>query len=251
MEIICNNCSTRYVIDENKLPEHGNVIIKCPNCSGKINTGRNQETASETDVQTTRELQHSEVQKKPEGITANQDIPEEETPEPASSTTMEPANHDDVAAMKKAMEYFPEGTKTALIFCPDLDARHEIEKHLQQSHYEARHVADVNEMANRFRYHQYNMIILHQSGPEPSPQLQEILQYLARLPGAVRRKVIAILIMLGGSQYDEMLAFLKSMDIVISPTELSDLVSIIKRLEEKKVQTYRIFFECFDNSVKT
>lgn len=229
MEIICDNCGTRYVIDSNKLPDHGDVIIKCPNCSGKIKTSR-ESSAGHTD--------HTQKQDDPTAASAT--APEGEV----DSKPIHVREDEDMDSMKDAMEYFAEGTKTALIFCPDFDARHEIEKHLKQSGYEYRHVTNVQEMANRFRFHQYDMIILHQSGPEPSPALREIMGYITRLSGSVRRKIIVIQIMIGGSQFDEMQAFSMSMDLTISPTELSNLPEIIKRLEGRNGQTYRVFFEC-------
>jgi predicted Zn finger-like uncharacterized protein len=222
VEIVCDNCGKKYVVDDSKLPDHGSVIIKCKNCSGKIRVEK----------------------KKPERDA--DDITKLTTHDTTPAGTSESQHDEDRADAAEAMEYFPEDSKTALIFCTDFDARHEIEKHLQTAGYEFRHITKAKELSNRFRYHTYNMIIMYQQGPEPSPALREILNLIANFPSATRRQVITILIMIGGNQHDEMLSFEMSMNMTISPTDLAQLPEIIKRAEERHRQTYRIFFECLD-----
>ena len=240
MEIICDQCDKKYVIDENKLPEHGSVVIKCPNCSGKIRVNRDPQPTVADDNETAASIMESdEPGAAMESGTGGAEYVDNTVSADSSSEGEQDNTH-------FAMEYFPEGTKTALIFCPDFDARNEIEKHLQQSGYEYRHVTNVQEMSDRFRYHQYDVIVLHQSGPEPSPPLADVIRYIIEMQGAVRRKIIVIHIKIGGSQYNEMQAFLNSTDMLISPTELSELSKIIKRLEERKDQTYRVFFDCLE-----
>lgn len=222
MEIICDKCDSRYVIDDSKIPESGTVSVKCPKCSNKIVVGKDKGTKFREDKSSaTKRDRSSRV--KAETFTASEDQISDSMPD--------------------AMEFFDEGIKTALIYCPDFDARSEIEKHLKAVGYQYRHITNAVEAGHRYRYHHYDMIVLHQSGPEASKQLQELIDYINNLPISTRRKIVTVHILIGASQFDAMQAFLRAMDVVISPTELSNLPDIIKRLEGTKERSYRIFHE--------
>ncbi len=142
------------------------------------------------------------------------------------------------------VEYFDPDTKTALIYCQDIQARLEMEKKLANLGFETRGIKDEADIRHYFRYHIFDIVILYQHGPDPDDDLQTILDYLNQMPSHVRRRTLILYIHLSGNRHDLYDAFLRGVDSTISPMDISDFQELIPKLMENKTQNYKVFYDC-------
>ncbi len=213
MEIVCKNCSKRYRIDESKLPENEKVYIKCAGCHQKIEI---------------------------EPVT-NRDDSSRAAPKPPTS---EPAGAAEQQESPKTAEYFEPGTKTALIYCEDVQARLEMEKNISNMGFEVRTINNREDARHYFRYNVFDVVLIYQKGPDPEKPLQEVLDYFNNLAPKIRRQITIIYIHLAGNRYDFLEAFSKGVDVTLSPMDLNNLQRMLPEFLAEKENRYKIFFEC-------
>ncbi len=209
MEVICTGCSRRYKVDDSKIPPGGVAYLACPNCKEKIEV-------------------RSKVKEK---------AGRRQDPVDNASTDMRASS---------GFEFFEPGTKTALVYCPQLEARDEIIKGLSSMDFEARMVSNVEDVRSRLRYHQYDLVVLYQQGPDPDKYLTEILGYFNSLPMEVRRYIFLVYIYLSGNRFDSMQSFSLGVDMTLGPLDVASLPKLLYEGLDSRDAAYRIFFECKD-----
>jgi len=156
----------------------------------------------------------------------------------------QPSARKDTQGPSPHFEFFEAGAKTALIYCPEPQARDQLEKGLAAMQCEIRIVAGAEEVKSRFKYHLYDFIALYQKGPEQEAELRAILDYINELPMEVRRACFAIYVHLGGNSLDSFRAFSMGVDLSLSPMELGKLEEKLRLAMEAKQAGYRVFSDC-------
>ncbi len=144
----------------------------------------------------------------------------------------------------KPIEYFEPGTKTALIYCEDVQARLEMEKNLNKMAFEVRIMNNENEARHYFRYNIFDVVLIYQKGPDPEKNLLDVLDYFNNLSPEIRRAIVVLYIYLGGNKYNFLEAFSKGVDITLNPMDLSNLHEMLPALMDEKKARYKIFQEC-------
>lgn len=143
----------------------------------------------------------------------------------------------------KLEEGFDAGVKTALVYAEDEEFGKRLRNKLAELSYEIRPISTPVELTVRFRYHTYDLILLQQKGGL-TQQMTELLLAVHKLPADSRRATLAFLFTLDGSRLDSCKAFLYSVDLVLSPTELEQLDRIILKAESDKKNRYKVFYDC-------
>jgi ribosomal protein L31/CheY-like chemotaxis protein len=149
-----------------------------------------------------------------------------------------------IATESRNFESFELGIETALIYCPESQARKLLQKELTGLGYEVRLINQQNDIMSRFRYHIYDLIILCQNGPEPEDDLVNIHEYINSLLMDMRRKIFVVYVHPEGNRFDSMQAFSMGADLIISPPELENLSKILSPAIEAREMAYKVFFEC-------
>ena len=149
-----------------------------------------------------------------------------------------------VTTESQGFESFEPGTKTALVYCPESQARELLQKELSGLGYEVRLINQRNDIRSRFRYHIYNLIILCQNGPEPEDDLSNIQEYISSLLMDMRRKILVVYVHPRGNRLDSMQAFSIGADVTISPSDPENLSEILSQALEAKEIAYKVFSEC-------
>ena len=149
-----------------------------------------------------------------------------------------------VTTESQGFESFEPGIKTALVYCPESQARELLQKELSGFGYEVRLINQQDDIRSRFRYHIYNLIILYQNGPEPEDDLSNIQEYISSLLMDMRRKIFVIHVYPRGNRLDSMQAFSMGADLTINPSDLGNLPEILSPALDAKEIAYKIFFEC-------
>ena len=149
-----------------------------------------------------------------------------------------------VTAESQGFESFEPGTKTALVYCPESQARELLQKELTGLGYEVRLINQQDDIRSRFRYHIYDLIFLYQNGSEPEDDLADIQEYINSILMDMRRKISVIYVHPRGNRLDSMQAFSIGADVTINPPDLKNLSKILSPALEAKEIAYKVFFEC-------
>ncbi len=149
-----------------------------------------------------------------------------------------------VATDSQGFESFEPGTKTALVYCPESQARELLQKELIGLGYEVRLINQQDDIRSRFRYHIYDLIFLYQIGPEAKDDLTNIQEYISSLLMDMRRKIFVVYVHPRGNRLDSVQAFSMGSDLTISPSDIRNLSKILSSAFEAKKMAYKVFFEC-------
>ena len=149
-----------------------------------------------------------------------------------------------VATDSQGFESFEPGTKTALVYCPESQARELLQKELIGLGYEVRLINQQDDIRSRFRYHIYDLILLYQNGPEAKDDLTNIQEYISSLLMDMRRKIFVVYVHPRGNRLDSVQAFSMGSDLTISPSDIGNLSKILSSAFEAKKMAYKVFFEC-------
>ncbi|MEA1992642.1 MAG: hypothetical protein U9N58_10710 [Thermodesulfobacteriota bacterium] len=149
-----------------------------------------------------------------------------------------------VTTKSRGFESFEPGTKTALVYCPESQARELLQKELSGLGYEVRLINQMDDIRSRLRYHIYDLIILYQNGPEPEDDLSNIQEHISSLLMDMRRKILVVYVHPGGNRLDSMQAFSVGADVTISPSDPENLSEILSQALEAKEIAYKVFSEC-------
>jgi len=149
-----------------------------------------------------------------------------------------------VATDLQGFEPFEPDTKTALVYCPESQARELLQKELIGLGYEVRLINQQDDIRSRFRYHIYDLILLYQNGPEAKDDLTNIQEYISSLLMDMRRKIFVVYVHPRGNRLDSMQAFSIGSDLTIGLSEIGNLSKILPSAFEAKEIAYKVFFEC-------
>lgn len=126
------------------------------------------------------------------------------------------------------MDVFEVGDKTSLI-CADATTTETVKSTLRELGCKF-HTAETPELAiERMRYTSYNCIVIHENFAGNSLKSNPVLSYLAPLPMAQRRNSFVCLVGSSFKTLDAMQAFAKSVNLVVSPSDLPNLTAILKK----------------------
>lgn len=144
----------------------------------------------------------------------------------------------------KLEEGFDAGVKTALVYTEDEGFGKRLQDKLAELSYETRQISTPVELTIRFRYHTYDLVLLQQKGNTLTQPMTALLQAVHKLPADSRRATLAFLFTPDGSRLDSFKAFLNSVDLVLSPTDLEQLERILLKAKSDKQDSYKIFHDC-------
>lgn len=144
----------------------------------------------------------------------------------------------------KLEEGFDPGVKTALVYTEDEEFGKRLRDKLAELSYETRQITTSVELTVRFRYHTYDLVLLQKKDNIITQPMKELLQAVHKLPADSRRATLIFLFAPDGSRLDSFKAFLHSVDLILSPSEVEQLERIIMKAESDKQNSYKIFYDC-------
>lgn len=208
MNIACDKCQSKFNIPADKIPAGKTVTFKCPKCENRIS------------VPATSEMLTTE----PGAELAERSIDDAE---------------------ETAFGYVDEDIQTAMICEPDEFIKSRIRPALTQLGYQITEAADPRMALRNMRYHVYDLIVVNEVFGANDPNANGILIYMDRLGMAVRRNIFVALLSDRFRSMDQMMAFNKSVDLIINIENLSEFEKILTRGIRQKEAFYRVFKETF------
>lgn len=213
MEIICNKCNAKLNIADDKLPQGKAAAIKCPKCQNKISIdlrNRNGQT----------------------------------TPHPNSFNFDE--GTEDYDASEKPFDFLEEEGNTALVCENDPEILKQINIVLGIMDYSVTVAESVRDALKKMKYHTYNMMLINETFDGSDPDANGLLVYVERLSMDVRRNIFVGLLTRRYATMDNMMAFLKSVNITIN---LKDIGSI-DRILARGINETDLFYSAYKDSLK-
>ncbi|MFH1488231.1 MAG: zinc-ribbon domain-containing protein [Pseudomonadota bacterium] len=224
MEVICENCSTKLNIPDEKIPEGQKVRISCPKCKQKITIGK-RTPASEEEYAETGKFHLKFLEKK------SQEPPEGEG-----------YSYDDYSD-DKSLDVFEEGTSLALVLDSDEARLEKIRAAVKNLGYQFVTSANTRDATGKLRFYNFDLIILTDGFDGQNFDQSPILNFLNRLSMSVRRRIFVALMGEEFKTLDNMMAFAKSANAVINIREVDKLSGILKRAVAENEKFYKVYMD--------
>ncbi|WP_300668713.1 zinc-ribbon domain-containing protein [Desulfoluna sp.] len=219
MNITCENCSGKFNFPDEKVPEDCTLSLSCPRCGNKLSVG-------------------------PRGgasISTSMGFEEDDDRKPSISfDEKETDNYNDD---ERPFDFIEEEGLTAIICVTDAGRREKVRIALDLLEYSVTQVKDTRDALKNMRYHSYDVVVLDMMFDTKNPEVNGVLIYLNRQPMVIRRKMTVFLMSETHRTRDEMVAFHKSVNIVVNNKDIDKIDTILQRGTRENVLFYRIYNE--------
>ena len=221
MEIICTHCQNKLKIPDGKIPPGRTAAVTCPACKQKITVTGPSEPKEEAEPQTP-----------PISEAPAFDFEEGEEEE-----------EDKYDVSDKPFDFIEEEGKTALICESDGAIKEKITSVLDLLEYHITIATDTRDALKKMRYHDYQLILANENFDTKNPDTNGILIYLQRLDMISRRNMVVALLSNRYRTMDNMMAFIKSVNMIINTGDIDNFDKILTLGIGEHDFFYRIFFE--------
>lgn len=216
MEVVCQNCNSRFRVSDEKLPSGRMISVKCSRCDSKIEIDTQPETATATRG---KHLQ--------------------------AVNGVDSGAYD---ASEKPFDYVREGMQTGLVCEHDMEAKQKIRAALEHMNYHVVEAASSRNALKYMRFHVYNMVVLNETFEAASAESNHILQYAAQLPINTRRNMFIVLLGNDLRTADNMTAFNRSVNLTVNLQDIDDIENILKGSIAEHERFYQVFKESLENT---
>ncbi len=217
MEIICDNCSTKLNVPDEKIPEGRQVKISCPKCSEKMILDPDKK---EMNKSVSSEKTHGDlILKKSESTEAYE----------AEGAT--------------SFGFYHQEAKLVLVAENDPELAEKIEQAIEKMGYQSIPAENTNQAISKMRFHQFQLLILSETFDGLDLDQNPILTYLNHLSMSMRRKMFVALIGNSFNTMDQMMAFVMSANLVINKRDVDNLAGILTNAITDNDQFYKVFYD--------
>jgi predicted Zn finger-like uncharacterized protein len=212
MELTCTSCKTKFKIVDEKLPMGQLFSLTCPKCKNKI----------EVDTRL-----RGQKGKRPPSLQAMIE-------EMASDTY-------DVALAP--FEFIEEGVRTALVCEGDEKIRDKVRGVLERLDYNVTEAESTRDALRYMRFHVFDLLAVNESFDEADIDSNHMLQYLGQFPISIRRNIFVLLLSNEFRTGDRMIAFNKSVNLVVHIGEVDELENFLKHALKENEEFYAVLKE--------
>jgi len=131
-------------------------------------------------------------------------------------------------ASDKPFDFIEEGVETALICESDPVRRSKISESLSKEGYHITETDSARDALKKMRFHVYQIIIVNENFDTDDPDRNSVLNYLKGLSMGIRRNIFVVMISDRFRTMDNMMAFNKSVNLIVNPSNIDNLSAIIK-----------------------
>ena len=217
MEITCRHCGIKLKVADGKLPSDRPATFKCTKCQGKVEIDPRKSVTEESQPNTSN----------PDGL---QTMVRE-----VESKAYDPS--------EKPFDYLLKGERTALLCHQDEQTKDKIAQTLEEMGYRVAEAASARNALKYMRFQSYDMVIVNEIFEAPSADANHVLQYLAQLPISARRHIFVALLGDSFKTMDNMMAFNKSVNLVINLQDIDELGKILSGALTDHENFYQVFWE--------
>jgi len=216
MDITCEHCSAKFKIADEKIPSGKTASFPCPKCKKRIEIKSNQSPETAEPL----------LDDDPDGVAAEFGFEE-----------------DGYESDDKPFDFIEEEGKIALICESDATHREKLSKALDLLEYHVSEAKDNRDALRSLRYKPYDLVIVDEYFGTKDPELNGVLIYLERLHMEQRRNMFVALLTDRFRTMDHMMAFCKSVNLIINKSNIADVEKILSRNINEYEMFYRIYHE--------
>lgn len=191
MDVTCSSCQSSFNLPDDKIPPGRAVTLTCPKCKNKISVNG--------------------------------------TTDKGALTSSIATNGQRYDASDKPFDFIEEEGKTAIICEANPLVRQTIIDNLQLMEYQVTIADNSRDALKRMRYHTYDLVVVNEDFDTDDPDTNGIILYLERLNMVVRRSVFVALVSARHRTMDNMMAFHRSVNLIINIKNIEDIGKIISR----------------------
>ncbi len=212
MDITCDKCQSKFKIADEKIPKGKTVTLRCPKCETRISVSS---PLTDAAAQTSRI-------------------------ENVDNSTDEP--------MESAFDFTEEEGKTALVCENDPQIREKIVNALKLMEYHVVEASNARDALTKMRFHVFDLVAINETFDMSNIDSNSILIYLSRQNMSVRRNIFVALLSNQYRTMDKMMAFNKSVNVIINLDNIDDVDRILSRSIAENEIFYRVFKEALKKS---
>ncbi len=213
MDIICENCQSKFKIPDESIPRGKTATLPCPKCKKTISIKAPETTNVDTDL---------------EADNVTEDFGFEE---------------DGYDNSEKPFDFIEEEGKIALVCESDTVIHQSLVSALELLEYHVTEAVDNREALRNLRYKVYDLVVVDEYFGTKDPERNGVLIYLERQHMDVRRNMFVTLISDRFRTMDYMMAFCKSVNLIINKKNIEDVEKILARNISDYEMFYRIYKE--------
>lgn len=228
MEITCDQCKSKLNIPDEKIPKDQVVKIGCPRCRHKITLDTRSQGAPGGADSAPEEVSESVRPRSIESKTAN---------EPEEGYTYSDYSED------KALDFYQEGAKLALIMNDDPEQSRKIHSTVQELGYQGIVTPTTRDALGKMRFHQFDMIVLCDGFDGQSLENSPVLNHVNRLAMSVRRRIFLALLSDRFKSMDSMMSFAMSANAVFNIKETDRLAVMLRKALSENEKLYKVFMD--------
>lgn len=210
MDIICDSCTSKFRIPDEKIPAGKVSTIACPKCKNRISLNPTKESGSEVFAEEK----------------SNAD--------------------DDYDLSEKPFDFIEEEGLTALVCDQNPNVRQTVGEALRMMDYQITVADSARDALKRMRYHIYDLIVINESFDTNNPEANGVLLYLERLGMSVRRNIFVAMVSTRYRTMDNMMAFRDSVNLIINVKNIEDVGKILSR----GITDSELFYNVFKEALK-
>ena len=223
MRMRCNNCQAVFNVAEEKIPRDRSFRVACSKCKHPI-TVEPQKAASKN-VALGVDVSLSEVTDAPTDIAVELD---------ASS------------AYDSPLELLEEGARSALVCVDEPERLKAVKEALEDLNYYSSVASSIKEALSKLRYNQYDLVMLDEEFCGESAENNTVLRYLQPMPMSTRRSIFVMLISNQVKTLDNLTAFAKSVNAVISANDMQKVKLVLERAMADHRRFYKVYLDSID-----
>jgi DNA-binding NtrC family response regulator len=150
-------------------------------------------------------------------------------------------------ASDKPFDFVEEGMNTALICESDPAVRSKIHEALAQERYHITESESAQDALKKMRFHVYQLVVANESFDTDTPDQNVIFDTLKALPMSIRRNMFVVMISPRFRTMDNMIAFSKSVNLIVNPSNLDNIGTIIQKGLTDNEAFYHVYKESLKN----
>lgn len=222
MKIVCNSCSRKIEIPDEKVPKGKTFSITCPGCKEKISV--NPEAKGDANVAKARKAEEKADKKgnaKPDVLPGAEEGPAEDP-----------------------FAFLEEGAKTAIICEENAKRSTAIKACLEKMGYHTYVSPNPRDTLKQMRYRVFDVVVVNESfGTRGDPDTNHVVKYLSQLQMVNRRNMFVCMLSERFKTGDNMQAFNKSVNAIISLDDMDDFEKLIDHLIKDNDLFYKTYRE--------
>lgn len=230
MKVKCPSCSKVLNIPDDKLPIGETKKFNCPNCKNPVTAQRESET-SESLPDMGSAPDHTPT---PRPLDETQDIPV-----PPKKPVDVSSLQDMMGAIENDLEILGEGKYRAMVADDaNIDMMAPV---LKKMEYVVTRLKSHQEGIEKLNFNQYDLVIINERFDGAEPNNNTLLKFIEPMTMDVRRKMFVVLTGKNFRTFDNMSAFVRSVNLVMNESDFGNFELILKKGMNDNQMFYRVY----------